>query len=152
VKKKSTRYWSVFDLPEQETKLAELEKQSESPDLWNNPKSAQKLMKKISNLRNELEDWKNLDSRVKDTLELTELKDESMQADLKQEIDEIEILVSQKELTTLLSGKFDSGNALLTINAGAGGTDSQDWTAMLQRMYLRWAEKHKYSVQILDIN
>jgi peptide chain release factor 2 len=152
VKIKSKLYWSVFDLPVQEINLAELEKQSESPDLWNDPQSAQKLMKNISDLRSEITDWKKLESRIKDTLELTELKDESMEADLEQEIKEIEILVSQKELTTLLSGKYDRGNALLTINAGAGGTDSQDWTAMLQRMYLRWAEKHKYSVQIMDIN
>ncbi len=109
-------------------------------------------MKKISVLRDEISSWKKLSSRVKDTLELTELKDESLQADLEVEIEELESLVSQKELTTLLSGKYDRGNALLTINAGAGGTDSQDWTAMLQRMYLRWAEKSKYSVQILDIN
>ncbi len=152
MKTKSKLYWSVFDLPEQEINLAKLEKQAESPDLWNDPKSAQKLMKNISDLRSEIAGWKKLESRVKDTLELTELKDESMEADLEQEIKEIEILVSQKELTTLLSGKYDRGNALLTINAGAGGTDSQDWTAMLQRMYLRWAEKHNYSVQIMDIN
>jgi peptide chain release factor 2 len=152
VKTKSKLYWSVFDLPKQEINLAHLEKQSESPDLWNDPKSAQKLMKNISDLRSEIAGWIKLESRVKDTLELTELKDKSMEADLEQEIKEIEILVSQKELTTLLSGKYDRGNALLTINAGAGGTDSQDWTAMLQRMYLRWAEKHNYSVQIMDIN
>ena len=152
MKKKYTLYWSVFDLPAQEIKLSDFEKQAEDPELWNNPKNAQSLMKKISDLRAEIADWKNLDSRTKDTLELTELKDESMKSELSAEIDEIESLVSKKELVTLLSGKYDRGNALLTINAGAGGTDSQDWTFMLQRMYLRWAEKHKYSVQILDIN
>ena len=92
MKIKSKLYWSVFDLPVQEINLAELEKQSEFPDLWNDPQSAQKLMKNISNLRSEIADWKKLESRVKDTLELTELKDESMEADLEQEIKEIEIL------------------------------------------------------------
>jgi peptide chain release factor 2 len=107
-------------------------------------------MKKISTIRQELDEWRNLEQRITDTKELAELGDESLRLELEPEITEIEKVVAQTELTTLLSGKYDHGNALLTINAGAGGTDSQDWSAMLQRMYLRWAENRGYETEILD--
>ena len=107
-------------------------------------------MKKISTIRQELDEWRSLEQRITDTKELAELSDESLRLELEPEITEIEKVVAQKELTTLLSGKYDQGNALLTINAGAGGTDSQDWSAMLQRMYLRWAENRGYETEILD--
>ncbi|MDH5605851.1 MAG: peptide chain release factor 2 [Anaerolineae bacterium] len=139
-----------LDLPQLETKLAELEKQSEDPDLWENPEQAQSIMKKISTYRQELDGWKSLQMRISDAQELVEIGDESLRNELEPEIDEIEELLGQKELSTLLSGKYDHGNALLTINAGAGGTDSQDWSAMLQRMYLRWAEKRGFTAEILD--
>lgn len=108
-------------------------------------------MKKISNIQQELKDWGALESRINDAKELAELEDESLRPELEPEIEEIERLVTQVELSTLLSGKYDSGNALLTINAGAGGTDSQDWSAMLQRMYLRWSDKRGYKTEILDM-
>ncbi len=108
-------------------------------------------MKKISNIRQELKDWGALESRINDTKELAELEDESLRSELEPEIKEIERLVAQVELSTLLSGRYDSGNALLTINAGAGGTDSQDWSAMLQRMYLRWSDQRGYKTEILDM-
>lgn len=107
-------------------------------------------MKRISDLRGEVEGWRGLAQRVADARELAELGDESLRADLEKEIDILEKLVDQRELRTLLSGDYDSGNALLSINAGAGGTDSQDWAEMLQRMYLRWAEAHDYETEILD--
>ena len=107
-------------------------------------------MKKISTIRQELDEWRSLEQHITDTKELAELGDESLRLELEPEITEIEKVVAQKELTTLLSGKYDQGNALLTINAGAGGTDSQDWSAMLQRMYLRWAENRGYETEILD--
>jgi peptide chain release factor 2 len=109
-------------------------------------------MKKISDLRFELNTWHQLAQRIDDSKELAELNDESLRPELEPEIEALEQLVIQKELTTLLSGRMDKGNALLTINAGAGGKDSQDWSLMLERMYLRWAEKKGYSVNILDRN
>jgi len=120
--------------------------------LWDHPNQAQKLMKKISDLRFELNTWHQLAQRIDDSKELAELNDESLRPELEPEIEALEQLVIQKELTTLLSGRMDKGNALLTINAGAGGKDSQDWSLMLERMYLRWAEKKGYSVNILDRN
>ena len=76
--------------------------------------------------------------------------DDSIQFELETELKEIEKILDQLELSTLLSNKFDRGNALLAIHAGAGGTDSQDWAEMLERMYLRWAEKNNYQAEILD--
>lgn len=108
-------------------------------------------MKRISALRGDLEAWRGLEKRIADSLELAELRDESLRAELEAETRTIEQDVDQSELRTLLSGDYDQGNALLTINAGAGGTDSQDWAAMLQRMYLRWAERRGYKAEIIDM-
>lgn len=107
-------------------------------------------MKKLSNLRSEIEGWQTLDQRIQDAKELAELDDESLRGELESEIAALEKLAAEKELTTLLSGKYDRGDALLSINAGAGGTDSQDWSAMLQRMYLRWAEKRGFKTEVLE--
>lgn len=134
-----------------EAELANLEKKSEDPNLWDNPQTAQKLMKKIAGLRQRIESWKTLSQRLSDARELAEMNDDSIREELEIETAELGKIVHQKELNTLLSGKFDRGDALLTINAGAGGTDSQDWAAMLQRMYLRWAEKRGYDTEIIDL-
>jgi peptide chain release factor 2 len=103
-----------------------------------------------ADLRNEIESYETLKKRTEDTLELLEIAEESMLDELGQEITNIEGEVDRLELNTLLSGKYDKGNALLAIHAGAGGTDSQDWASMLERMYLRWAERHGYKTEILD--
>jgi len=103
-----------------------------------------------SGLRNEINSFESLKKRTEDTLELIDIADSSMQEELIQETEEIEKEIDLLELNTLLSGKYDRGNALLAIHAGAGGTDSQDWAAMLERMYLRWGERHGYGTDILD--
>ncbi len=107
-------------------------------------------MKKMSELRDEIEPVKSLHSKASEALELAELEDESLRSDLETEVKAIEEEAARRELSALLSGPYDKGNALLTINAGAGGTDSQDWGAMLERMYLRWAERRGYDAEILD--
>jgi peptide chain release factor 2 len=149
--KHSITYWSVFDLPAKESKLAELQKQAEDPNLWQDPENAQHLMKEISALKDEVEDWQSLRQNISDTHELAQLEDESMFAELDQETNKIESEVAQREFEAKLSGPYDRGNALLAIHAGAGGTDSQDWAEMLQRMYLRWAERKGYSTTLLDL-
>ena len=103
-----------------------------------------------SDLRNEIDSYEALKKQTEDTIELLEMADDSMLNELSLEVDKIEKAVDRLELATLLSGKYDRGNALLAIHAGAGGTDSQDWAAMLERMYLRWAERRGYKTDILD--
>jgi peptide chain release factor 2 len=107
-------------------------------------------MKKIANLREEIDSWRSLQRRIEDTLELSQLDDQSLRAELEYETDLLEIEVSKRELNAMLSGRFDQGDALLAIHAGAGGTDSQDWVEMLLRMYIRWSEDHNYETEILD--
>jgi len=107
-------------------------------------------MKKLSAIKDEVEGWHNLVKRIQDTLDLAKMGDESFRAELEAETGIIEQDISQRELDVLLSGPYDRGNALLEVNSGAGGTDSQDWAAMLERMYIRWAEKAGYGCEILD--
>ena len=150
MKKKSSIYWCVFDINSRQEKLSQYEKQSEDPKLWNNPEQAQKLMKKISNLKSEVDDWVALSHRIHDAIELAQLDDESLRPELDQEVAALEKEVDEREFKAMLSGPYDRGDALLAIHAGAGGTDSQDWTQMLERMYLRWAEQHGFEAEILD--
>ena len=148
--KQSTCYRCIFDLAEKEAELRDLQERSEDPVIWNDSVAAQRLMKKISELREEIEPIRSLEQRTRDAYELAELDDESLRSELEPEVDAIESDLAKRELRALLSGPYDKGNALLTINAGAGGTDSQDWAAMLERMYLRWAERRGFDVEILD--
>jgi peptide chain release factor 2 len=108
-------------------------------------------MKKMAVLRSEVESWGQLQSRIKDALELSQMEDESLIPELEREIQDIERELGRREFNAMLPGKYDSGDALLAIHAGAGGTDSQDWVEMLQRMYLRWAEAHGFDTEILDM-
>lgn len=146
-----TIYWSVFDLAAKEIRLADLQKQAEVPDLWQDSEKAQRLMKEISALKEEVKEWQTLRQTITDTLELAQLEDESIYSDLDRETLKIEAEVSKREFEAKLSGPYDRGDALLAIHAGAGGTDSQDWAEMLQRMYLRWIERKGYKTDILDL-
>jgi peptide chain release factor 2 len=109
-------------------------------------------MRNISSLREEVEQWQAINQRCSDTFELASLDDESLRVELEKEIQSIEKELDQREFFAMFSGKYDRGNALLAIHAGAGGTDSQDWAAMLQRMYLRWAETNHYETDVLDLS
>jgi peptide chain release factor 2 len=128
----------------------QLELQSGDQELWSNPAKAQQLMKQISDLREEVVDWNQLNDKIHSLLELAELGDMSLADEIESELGGIEAELDHRELTLLLSGQYDKGNALLAIHAGAGGTESQDWADMLQRMYLRWAEQNKFEAEILD--
>ena len=108
-------------------------------------------MKKANSIRNEIDYWKSLIQKVQDTTDLASLDDESLREELEKEILVIEGEIGQREFATMLSGKYDTDDAILAIHAGAGGTDSQDWTEMLMRMYLRWAETHSYETEVMDM-
>ncbi len=108
-------------------------------------------MKNISNLRENVESWRVFQRHLTDLMDLAKMGDDSLRAELETEVTALEKELDQRSFTAMLSGKYDADSALLAIHAGAGGTDSQDWAAMLQRMYLRWAEKHGYETEILDL-
>jgi peptide chain release factor 2 len=128
-----------------------LEKQSEDPELWKEPQRAKGVMKQLSILKEEIQSWHDLEKRVQDVLELAQLADESLREELESEVEDMEKEIDRLEFNLMLSGKFDRGDALLAIHAGAGGTDSQDWAEMLMRMYLRWCENRKFETEVLDI-
>lgn len=107
-------------------------------------------MKNISELKDEINLWTSLQNRIQDTFELVQMGDDSMEEELSVETEKIKHELDQLSLSTLLGGKHDRGNALLTINTGEGGTDAQDWAGMLERMYLRWCERRGYKTEILD--
>ncbi len=107
-------------------------------------------MRKLSFLRDELEPWLELRQKLNDALELASLGDESLRPELEAEFEEIETAIQKREFYAMFSGKYDRNNALLAIHAGAGGTDSQDWAEMLERMYLRWAERNEFDTEVLD--
>ena len=108
-------------------------------------------MKQYNAIKADVDLWRSFSRRLYDALELAQLDDESLRADLESEISAIEAELEKRSFTAMLSGKYDHDSAILAIHAGAGGTDSQDWAAMLERMYLRWAESRGYETEILDI-
>jgi peptide chain release factor 2 len=108
-------------------------------------------MKQYNTIKAELDSWRGFSRRLNDTLELAHLDDESLRAELEAEASAIESDLEKRSFTAMLSGKYDRDSAILAIHAGAGGTDSQDWAAMLERMYLRWCESRGYESEILDI-
>lgn len=108
-------------------------------------------MKQYNNVKTEVESWRDFSRRLHDALELAQLEDESLREELETEITSIEEELEKRSFTAMLSGKYDRDSAILAIHAGAGGTDSQDWAAMLERMYLRWAERSGFSAEIFDL-
>jgi peptide chain release factor 2 len=131
-------------LPSRQVRIGKLQKLSEDLEFWKNNEHAQKVMKELSELRDEVTDWEKYSRAIEDVRELASLGDESLFSDIEQEVIRLEEEMEKRELTVLLSGHYDSGTAILAIHAGAGGTDSQDWAAMLERMYLR------YQAEIID--
>ena len=110
------------------------------------------MSKAAAGLREQIEDWRGFERRFGDAAELAGMDDETMRADLEVEVAALEAELDKRSFTAMLSGPYDAEDALLAIHAGAGGTDSQDWAAMLMRMYLRWAEQHGYETDIWDIS
>lgn len=107
-------------------------------------------MKRIAQLEDQINEWDGFATEIEGLKSLLELDDGSLTEELETSVTKMESILAEKEITILLSGQYDQGNALLAIHAGAGGTDSQDWAAMLERMYLRWAELKGYKTEILD--
>ncbi len=128
-----------------------MEAQAQEGDLWLQPERAREVMQRLTSLRQEVQEWEALGQRIQDALELITLHDPELQEELEDEVAAIEQELRQRELRTLLSGEYDRESALLSIHAGAGGTDAHDWVEMLLRMYLRWAERRGFETEILDL-
>ena len=144
----------VFDLPVKETRLAELDAQISLPGFWDDQRAAQKAMRQAEGLRDEIALWSDLVARAGSLEELAEMADEAGEDEMLVEIErDVETLAMQfqRERTSLLfSGDYDDRSAMLTISAGAGGTEATDWAEMLMRMFLRWAERHRFPTEIID--
>ncbi len=143
---------TLFDLSVKEKRIASLEEQSFSPDFWNDQRAAQKVMQELTRLKKERDEFQQLKSRVDDTDALVELAEEdpSLADQVNSELKEIEEALSAQEVAVMLSGVDDHKDAILTINAGQGGTEAQDWAEMLERMYTRWGERNGYKVSMMD--
>ena len=135
--------------------IAELDQKATVPDFWNDMEKSQKILQRSSALKNKIAQYEKLKSSYEDLLALIELADEEGDLTLlpqaQQELDEFSSSLDSQRLTTLLTGEYDSKNAILTFHAGAGGTEAQDWAEMLYRMYCRWGERHDYTVKTLDL-
>jgi peptide chain release factor 2 len=125
-----------------------------APDFWDNQERAQKVSRELSDLKDWVDSWQQASRATDDVQAMIELgeeaKDSTMEADITAELDRCLAAVDELELKKILSGPDDNRNAILTINAGAGGTEAQDWAEMLLRMYTRWAEQHNFQVFLAD--
>jgi len=145
----------VLDLPAMKNEVADLETQVAAPDLWDDQANAQKITGRLSLLQGEIERYERLQSRVEDLGVLVELAQEEADADTlaeaEAELSRIKKDVEALEVRTLLSGEYDEREAIVTIRSGAGGVDAADFAETLMRMYTRWAEAHKYPVEVFDV-
>src|SRR5690606_14994487 len=142
---------AVLDLDAKRTEIEQLREQSADPELWNDQDNAQKVTRRLSFLESEITKVESIHSRLDDIGVLFELaaaeNDAETLAEARGELESLRSDIGELEVRTLLSGPYDEREALVTINAQAGGVDAADWTQMLQRMYLRWAERHGYPTE-----
>ena len=143
-----------LNLPALKEELSALSTQMEAPDFWNDVENANRVTKQEKPLKAKITLCEKLHASLEDLKVLVDMaqeeQDEELFLELNAELDEFEKNVTDFHLQTLLSGTYDANNAIISLHAGAGGTEAQDWTQMLMRMYTRWAERHGYGVRILD--
>ncbi len=146
--------WRVFDISARESEAASLEEQSAAPGFWDDPQSAQDVMKRLSALRATTETWRGIERQVADLLDLVELaaaeSDEATAADIERDTAGLERRLDDLEFELTFSGPYDDRSAILAVHAGAGGTESQDWAEMLLRMYTRWCERRGFTAEMID--
>lgn len=143
-----------FDLADKAKRIEEIEMNMEAPGFWDDPDKSQQLMKELKNLKDAATGYNDLKQGIEDALTLIEIandeNDASLIPEIEAEVTRLEEAIETLRISTLLSGEYDSDNAILKLNAGAGGTESCDWASMLMRMYTRWAEKKGFSTEIID--
>lgn len=150
-----TNLEQALNLDAGKKEIEELETASSRPDFWNDVEKSQRVQKRLKNLKDRQTRYERLQSQYQDLLTICEMaqeeNDDSLLPELKEGYDKFRTELENMRLGTLLTGEYDSNNALLTFHAGAGGTEAQDWTQMLYRMYNMWADKHGYAVKIMDM-
>lgn len=144
----------ALGLDQAKEEVAQLETEAAQPGFWDDLENSQKVLQKTRQLKDKIEAYGSLRMEYDDTLALIEIADEaadeSMLAETTEAVKKFTSQLETMKLSTLLSGEYDSRNAILTFHAGAGGTEAQDWAEMLYRMYTHWAERHDFKVKVLD--
>ena len=144
-----------LEIPAKEEKIAELEYKMGEPSFWDDAAAAQKLNQELAALKGGVDTYRDLKAKYEDAETLYEMgideSDPSMEGDIRAELNLIAEGLETLQLEVLLSGEYDANDAILTLHAGAGGTEAQDWTQMLLRMYGRWAERHGFTVETADL-
>ena len=147
---------TIFDIAALNAKIQDLEQLAAQPDFWDDQTSAQATLQELNDLKSNLQQYEQWRAKLEDAkavLELLELEaDTTLLEEAETNLTQLNHELDRWELEQLLSGPYDAKGAVLTINAGAGGTDAQDWTEILLRMYTRWAEKHGYKVQLAELS
>ena len=155
LKTKLDQMGESLEVPAKEEKIAELEYKMGEPTFWDDAEKAQKINQELNAVKISVDKYKNLVAKFEDAQTLWEMgmeeQDESMEEDVKSELAAVAEGLESLQLEVLLSGPYDANNAILTLHAGAGGTEAQDWTQMLLRMYGRWAERHGFTVETADL-
>lgn len=141
---------AAIDVDSSEKQLASLVAQSQADDFWQDSNAAQEIMKKISNLENRMRPWRELQTGIKDVMELLALKDDSLSDEVEKHLGSLEKSFANQKKELMFAGPYDDHDVIISIHAGAGGTDAQDWAEMLLRMYVRWAEAHDFNVTTID--
>jgi peptide chain release factor 2 len=147
---------AVLRIDDMRNEIADLEQQAAAPDLWNDVEAAQALTSRLSYLQGTLRRVEELRSRLDDVGLMHEMAaeegDDATLAETERELESIRAVIDELEVRTLLNGEYDSREALVTIRSEAGGVDAADFAEMLMRMYLRWAERHKYPTEVYDVS
>lgn len=143
-----------FDLPKMKKELEELENKTMQQNFWEDTRNSSNVLQKIKNLKGKYNKFINIEAELKNLFELNEFlfieEDNDIECELVKNTNKIQKDIEKFEVETLLSGKYDKNNAIITLHPGAGGTESQDWVEMLYRMYSRWANRNGYFVRELD--
>ncbi|OIO19798.1 MAG: peptide chain release factor 2 [Candidatus Magasanikbacteria bacterium CG_4_9_14_0_2_um_filter_41_10] len=151
---KITSTWALLDIDGQKEELQKLEQDMQAEGFWNDTEQATKISKRHEELKSEIDTWQLLQDEVEGLLslskELEESPDEDMEAEIDQKTESLEKQFEKLEFILLFDGKHDRDNALVTIQAGSGGTEAQDWAEMLERMILRYVEKKGWKATLLD--
>lgn len=137
-------------LDEKQRQLADLEEQVSRPELWNNPGHAQMVTRELSSLKSIVQPWKVLQAQANDAIELLDIIDDELADEFAGQVQAMEKTFADLKQQLMFDGKYDAGDAILRLSSGVGGDDAQDFTEMLERMYLRWAEQNGFTTSVIE--